>query len=238
MGADSTLAPPSATTLTTNDDAAIFAAWDRRKAAYAKLEELRPEDISADYTPEERDQFGILDAAEETIRSSTATTARGVELQLWTGLYHLFAKGEASAAALNGDLAWFDANEDEPDWSDRLVIAAIRSLRAQQEAETAFADAWLARWTKEGGAVVIDDQGKVQASFTTYELSPVYQEARSELGEGADRQNNYWNDGRYYGTMNALFDVLKMAPSGISTIKAHMRARGIRVVVPVGTGAA
>jgi hypothetical protein len=238
MGADSTLAPPCATTLTTNDDAAICDAWDRRLAAYAKLAELHPEDDNADYTPEERDQFGIIDAAEETIRASTAATARGAELQLWTGLFHLFGAGKASDAARVGDLDWFTANTDELDWSDKLIVSAVRSLRAQQDAETAFAEAWLSRWTKEGGAVVIDDQGKVQASFTTYELSPVYKEARSELGEGPDRQNNYWNDGRYYGTMNALFDVLKMAPSSIGTIKAHMRAKGVRVVVPVGTGAA
>lgn len=233
MGANSTPAPGGATTFTTNDDAEIFAAWERRRAAYEKLAELHPEDDNADYTPEERDQFGIIDAAEATIRAAKACTARGTELQLWTGLYHLFTAGEATDAALIGDLDWFDANDEEIDWSDRLVIAAIRSIRAQQEAESAFAEAWLARWTKHGGAVVINDQDKVQASFTTYDLSPVYQEARSELGEGADRQNNYWNDGHYYGTMNALFDVLKMAPRGIGTIKAYMRAKGVRVVVPV-----
>ncbi len=46
-----------------------------------------------------------------------------------------------------------------------------------------------------GGSVLIDDEGKAQASYATYDLSPVYREPQTEMGEEAARQEERWNDG-------------------------------------------
>ncbi|MFC3786704.1 hypothetical protein GGR90_002748 [Sphingopyxis italica] len=119
-----------------NPDAAIIAAFDRRSAAF-KIARGLPDRPSTDgMTPEQAAQWDIIDAAEEEICSAVAITARGAELQLWT------------AAAYVLDSALFDGFDDEPhyysadldhfisqgadrDWSDRLLLSALRSLRAQ-----------------------------------------------------------------------------------------------------------
>lgn len=134
MGADSTRAPVGATTLTTQDDAAIFAAWDRRAAAFATLQEL-PNNVRGDgETPERHAQWAIVDDAETEIHAAVAATPRGLELQLWTALHNHYQDAEAAEAASRGDLDWFNANDSELDWPDKLFVAAMRSVRAMHDA--------------------------------------------------------------------------------------------------------
>lgn len=113
-----------------NDDAAILAAWEQHKAARATYDALPHSELPMqEYTPEELEQWAIMDATEEVIRSTKATTLTGVEIQLWTALGHSLNDNDECVAALRGDLAWFDAREADFDWIDRLTLSAIRSLR-------------------------------------------------------------------------------------------------------------
>ena len=131
MGADSTRAPDGATTFTNKEDAAILAAWGRRSVASAIYSGLPFTDCPNDvYTPEEREQVDIMDAAEEFIREARATTPRGVEVQLWTALVHIEQDRDTEAAINIMDLDWFLMDEGRFDWSTRLILAALKSLRA------------------------------------------------------------------------------------------------------------
>jgi hypothetical protein len=40
-------------------------------------------------------------------------------------------EADAEAAILRRDLAWFDERDDAFDWYERLLLAGLRSLRAQ-----------------------------------------------------------------------------------------------------------
>jgi hypothetical protein len=111
---------------TIEPDAAILAAWDRRKAAYAAFAEA-PNMSSA----KERALFDTIDAAEMVIMTETATTVGGAEAQAWCGLYHSLSVGGDATAAANADLDRFDANDAQLDWNVRLQLAVIRSLREQ-----------------------------------------------------------------------------------------------------------
>jgi len=127
MEADSTRAPAGATTLTTKDDAAIMSAWGRRSIAYALYS-------SADHDSDDLQPLTIVDTAENEIRRAVASTPLGVEIQLWTALFHSdFALTNADAAALNiMDLDHFTAREGDWDWKDRLILAALNSLRSMR----------------------------------------------------------------------------------------------------------
>lgn len=131
MERTSTTAPEGATALTTKADAAILAAWGRRSVASAIYGGLPFSECPNEaYTPEEAEQVGIMDAAEEEIRAATATTPRGVEVQLWTALAHIEQQREADAAINIMDLDWFLIDEGAWDWNTRLILAALKSLRA------------------------------------------------------------------------------------------------------------
>lgn len=131
MNVDSTRAPEGATTFTTNTDAAILAAWGRRSVASAIYSGLPfSECPNAAYTPEECEQVDVMDAAEIAICEATATTARGVEIQLWTALAHIEMDRDAEAAINIMDLDWFMMDEGRFDWNVRLILSALRSLRA------------------------------------------------------------------------------------------------------------
>jgi hypothetical protein len=131
MGADSTLAPAGATNLTTKDDADILAAWGRRSVASAIYSCLPFSDCpSKEYTPEEAEQVDIMDAAEEAIHEATAITPRGAAIQLWTALSHIEQNKDDEAAINIMDLDWFLMDEERFDWPTRLILAAIKSLRA------------------------------------------------------------------------------------------------------------
>lgn len=130
MGADSTRAPEGATTLTTKDDAALIAAWDRRAAAFNALQELPDNPQGEGETPERAAQWAIVDAAEEEIQAATACTPRGAELQLWTSAIFMFDAAEDEAPCYRADFDHFAAKGDALDWRERLLLSAVRSLRA------------------------------------------------------------------------------------------------------------
>lgn len=130
MNATSTSAPESATTLSTND-AAIIAAWDRRAAAFVELGGLPDPATTGDGTAEQSAQWAIIDAAEAEMCNAVAMTPRGAELQLWTAATYLFDSSEDEPPCYRADLDYFTEQADRRDWKDRLVIAALRSLRGQ-----------------------------------------------------------------------------------------------------------
>jgi hypothetical protein len=113
------------------DDADILAAWDRITAAHAALGICPDHTGPGAYSAEQRAHWDTIDAAEEEIRTATAETPQGAEIQLWTGLIHLMNEADAEAAILRRDLAWFDERDDAFDWYERLLLAGLRSLRAQ-----------------------------------------------------------------------------------------------------------
>lgn len=122
---------PNTAIASTKDDAALIAAWDRRAAAFLAVRELPDEpEMDRGETPEQKAQWDIIDAAEKEIRSQVATTPRGVEIQLWTAATFLFDSNENEAPTFRADLDHFLAKGDGLDWSERLVLAALVSLRA------------------------------------------------------------------------------------------------------------
>lgn len=230
MGINSTPAPDGATTFT-NNDAAITAAWDRRAAAFLAVRALPDDPTTGGETDEQSEQWAIIDAAEAEIRSSVATTARGAEIQLWCAVVYQFDDAEDEAPCYRGDLDYFIAQGDKRDWKDRLLLAALRSLRAQQDAEAAFIDAWLAAWIKDGGSVVIDDEGKAQIGWVMYDLSPNYR-APDPAWPEALRDNTFLHaQATHDATMKTRYDALRMVPGGVDMLKAYMRANGTRVAV-------
>lgn len=118
---------PAAFATTPKPDSAIIAAWNSRAAAYDAYWALG--DTSRDYQTEHR-LMAIVDEAEAVIRHATATTPLGVEMQIWTALYH-FQSGslEDDAASLRRDLPYFEAKSENLDWNEGLLISAIRSVR-------------------------------------------------------------------------------------------------------------
>lgn len=117
-----------ATAITTGTDAVIEAAWQRRQATFAEYNALGDEWGQDPMHPEEARLWGIIDGAEEVIRSTVTTTPRGVAIQLWTALCHSITDRVDDAAATRGDLAHFYEIEQGQDWNARLVLAALRSL--------------------------------------------------------------------------------------------------------------
>src|SRR3546814_721609 len=230
MVADSTRAPDGATTFT-NTAAAITAAWDRREAAFRAVRAMPDDPATGGNTDEQEAQWAIIDAAEAEMVASVATTARGAEVQLWCAAVYQFDDAEDEAPCYRGDLDYFIAQGDKRDWKDRLLLAALRSLRDQQDAEAAFIDAWLAAWIRDGGSVVIDDEGKAQIGWVMYDLSPNYR-APDPAWPEAVRDNTFLHaQATHDATMKARYDALRMVPGGVDMLKAHMRAKGIRVAV-------
>ena len=111
-----------------SEDAAILAAWDRRKAAYHAINsnpDLEPGE------PEEERYWAIVDEVEETIRAATAKTPLGVEVQLWMALYHSASmNADGDAIVLRGDLEALATIERGLDWNAKIILAAIRSVRS------------------------------------------------------------------------------------------------------------
>ena len=116
--------------LATDHDAEIIEAWRTRKAAFNRYNALPMADEAGDMTPKERAEWLIIDRAEETIRSSTAKTPRGVAVQLWVAFQHGLTKRADDAAAQSANLAYF-ADDSGLDWTERMTLAALRSLAAQ-----------------------------------------------------------------------------------------------------------
>lgn len=112
----------------------IMEAWQRRQAAYTLYNTLPYSENDSDYTPEEKEQWAIIDATEKVIRETVARTPAEVSVQLWTSLQHTFTNREEDEAACFGDLAFFEARDEDLDWTVRLIIAALRSLKAMETA--------------------------------------------------------------------------------------------------------
>ena len=126
-----TTAPDGATGFTKRADADIIAAWGGRSVACAIYGTLPFSDSpKVEYTPEEQTQLDIMDAAEILICEATATIPQGVAIQLWTALAHIEQDTESEAAINIMDLDWFMTDETRFDWPVRLILSALRSLRA------------------------------------------------------------------------------------------------------------
>lgn len=116
-------------------DAEILAAWSRRSVACEIYSDLPLSGcLNNVYTPEERAQIDIMDAAELLIQKTDASTAAGVAIQLWTALAYIEQDRDAEVAINAMNLDWFLSDEPRFDWNVRLILAALRSLRAMGEA--------------------------------------------------------------------------------------------------------
>jgi hypothetical protein len=125
------MSAPATTSPVVHPDADILAAWGRRSVASAIYNSLPftscPSEV---YTPEEREQVDIMDAAEAVIHDGIATTPQGAAIQLWTALAHIEQTHEAEAAINIMDLDWFLIDEARFDWPVRLILSTLKSLRA------------------------------------------------------------------------------------------------------------
>ena len=135
MTTDSTIARNAHTSA----EAAILAAWERRKAAFARYNALPiADDTDSTYdandqmTDAERREWAIINTAEAEMVAATAATPRAIAALLWTALSHSVTDREQAAAAVNGDLAATMAFDVELDWTERLIFAALRSLKAME----------------------------------------------------------------------------------------------------------
>lgn len=110
-------------------DTELINAWERRVAAFKVYNALPHSKVDGEpYTPEEAAQWAIIDAAENVIQAAVANTPTGVALQLWTHLGHVVSTKSDELATHQCDLAHFEAQGDTLDWTERLIIAALRSL--------------------------------------------------------------------------------------------------------------
>lgn len=124
----------SAAATTPHPDAAILAAWGRRSVASAIYNGLAFSNcLDGRYTPEEQIQIDTMDQAEIVICEADAQTPGAVAIQLWTALSHIEQDADADAAVNIMDLDWFLMDETRFDWPTRLILSALRSLRAMGE---------------------------------------------------------------------------------------------------------
>lgn len=121
-------AAPAVAMAAAGPDHVIEAAWKARQTAFFAYGKL----VTNGDTPEEKALWNKIDAAEEVIRSSVAKTPRGVSIQLWTALYHDIITREEEEAINAGNFEALEAQDSNLDWSARLVLAALRSLRQME----------------------------------------------------------------------------------------------------------
>jgi len=123
------VAMPAAALMPHGGDAQIIAAWDRRVAAYRTYNSTPVSDVNDDGADELF--WPVVDQCDALIHNTTASTALGVEIQIWVGLHNSAAwTSPQENAFLARDLAFMEEHEAEFDWNVLPVIAAIRSLRA------------------------------------------------------------------------------------------------------------
>lgn len=132
MGADSTRAPERATTLTTNADADIIAAWERFSANRLAVFELS--DDAPDHDEQEERLWNAIGDDEAFIGKAIASTPLGAEVQLWCVLSHE-TDADSEPYALRRDLAHFDVHGSKLNWCPKLTLQAIRSLRSMSSKE-------------------------------------------------------------------------------------------------------
>jgi hypothetical protein len=128
MKPDSITPPAGATTLTTNPDAAILAAWERLSANRMAGAELNDE--SPGYDEEEERLWTAIGKDEKLICESVAKSLVGAEIQLGCILSHDVATCRDESAVMRRDLQYFDNNEVRFDLAPLIALQAIRSLRA------------------------------------------------------------------------------------------------------------
>lgn len=105
------------------DDAAIITAWQRMNDTRQAIDAL-------DDTDQDSDLWEAFGRDEHVIQGNTAATIVGAEIQIWCHLLHTVPSADDERAVLRRDVAYFVDREGEYDWTERLVISAIRSLRA------------------------------------------------------------------------------------------------------------
>jgi len=114
---------PISTIAPAKDDAEIIAAWQRMNDTRQAIDAL-------DDTDQDSDLWEAFGRDEHVIQGNTAATIVGAEIQIWCHLLHTVPSADDERAVLGRDVAYFVDREGEYDWTERLVISALRSLRA------------------------------------------------------------------------------------------------------------
>ena len=103
----------------------IEQAWQHIKDARAEWNRAAEDDEAA----EER-HWQLVDAAENLIRETEGNTARSAEIKVWLAFLHTLTSRRDDDNTMREDLAAISAGEVELDWTARLMLSAIRDLRA------------------------------------------------------------------------------------------------------------
>lgn len=128
MKFDSITAPAGATALTTTGDAEMAALFsERRDAQIAYMNLPTTGDRDSAEAVRLDDLVGKLETAAERADVATVT---GVEMKLWIALSHLVVDPDQDRRSYGADLEFFEQNVRDLDWPARMVLSAIRSLRA------------------------------------------------------------------------------------------------------------
>ena len=112
-------------------DGDLIAAFKLREDFQRKYLDL-PVNMEAEAFAGETQLQNAVDLAEGFAALALARTPRGVEIQLWTALSHMVDDPEQDWRTYSGDLEFFSGRANELDWPAKLVLAAIKSLRAMQ----------------------------------------------------------------------------------------------------------
>lgn len=110
----------------TGADAALLTSYENWRQALAIYNVPRDRDDNA----AEQAAIDLICAEEERIRAATATTPKGVEIQLWAFMENSTNALQDNDAIQRGDIQHFVDKEGDFDWEVRMVIAAIASLQA------------------------------------------------------------------------------------------------------------
>jgi hypothetical protein len=115
----------------TKNDIAIIAAWEAFKAAHTDLDQM-DDDLLGTETEQENAIWNRVDAAEQIVLQTPATTPQGLQCKLMVALYHRLSQRIYSKALLAGLFEALEAKERGMDWPDRLLFSAIQSLRRME----------------------------------------------------------------------------------------------------------
>lgn len=112
-------------------DTAIIAAWEAFKAAHIDLDQMDDELLGTE-TKEEIAIWERVDAAEQIIFETPATSPQGIKCKLMVTLYHKLTQRVDSQALLAGLFEALEAKERGMEWPDRMILSAILSLRMME----------------------------------------------------------------------------------------------------------
>jgi hypothetical protein len=112
-------------------DTAILTAWEAFKAAHIDMDQMDDELLGTE-TKEEIAIWERVDAAEQIIFETPATSPQGIKCKLLVALYHKLSQRVDSQALLAGLFEALEAKERGMDWPERLLFSAIQSLRAME----------------------------------------------------------------------------------------------------------